>query len=799
MGKKSARTRAGDRQLVTADVTHETKSETATQAKTLEEKLALIQALQANIQRRIRHINRPAAMAVTAVTVPAVVSVLFLNERWSPFYKYYDQTYHAAVEHYDEEIVRLMDEKVIAPYVVPMQNEIENFIREKKAALFLICNDKGFAEDTCIDDALGFLDTNLEFKDVTNLFKTKLIEHFNVRLASFKQGGKVIKFTDLLDANVNKHTAKKLFHDVEEAGKKFILAVKDHFYKQGGSESKRISRNVLNRYVVQYKVLAAMLAQYFIVEPLVTSRFPHGVFQDPIPQVEALPVDSEEADSIIELLEEHDATLARVERRNAKYARIGSAVVLSGSFFDLSRMVGWLSLNGLLPTELVIIFCIGLIATGSVDLLKDLYRLYESLVFEGFSLWGGFVFESYFKQQQETLKNIVGTNSYELTSVNKGSLETSRFVLKFHKVKDGMSPDKLARILKNILVSCGVKTKIVEGNGLIIPADFALDGEQIKRLFVTAIEREQNIVTLEKQVRDLLGSCFIDDTAYLPMSGVTRAGLPITTIEFCLPLAANAYTQKFIELFAANEIDITERNRQLSIVITGAACADANELKDLCDQLKAAIQKEANDQKTAEPVATPSASAADNSEVDQDDKSSVRRRVSAQTAASAKSTENRDTKAVIPPPIAEPRRVIKWGKVVYDSDSKTNTAHPLNVGQFHNYRSFVNAHRFIMNGLVRKDAKKSSSKKGQIRSEIYDAIDAHVKVPVLVPPKGRQGFVFWSSPQVDQNGNPFTSSMKLKLYGVFGKGDVRAFTRLVAVSPEGDQLHDVVAVNLKAH
>jgi hypothetical protein len=99
-----------------------------------------------------------------------------------------------------------------------------------------------------------------------------------------------------------------------------------------------------------------------------------------------------------------------------------------------------------------------------------------------------------------------------------------------------------------------------------------------------------------------------------------------------------------------------------------------------------------------------------------------------------------------------------------------------------------NARHFIRNGLNLKN----------IPEKLASAVTAHVAVPALVGGKGKQGFIFWESRENDQRGKEVTTSMKLKLLGVFGKKNVRAYTTS-QTSTTGEVLHTLVAIDFTAH
>jgi hypothetical protein len=634
------------------------------EAKTFEQKLAFIQSLQSSTQRRIRNINRPLAMAATAVIVPTTFWLLFL-QRWSPFYSVYNEHYRSGELHYQTEVSRLVEEKVIAEHITPKKAIADGEMQFMTNAVLTLRGEPDIDDNASLDAILGKFDIDPTYKERARVLKTRLINFANRNFIKFENVD--TRIFEPFAEDINKYTVKELFHLVEKRIEDFFAFAKRAIYQQVQPQVKKITTLVINTNITTIKIVFSMLAQYFLIGPWIAKKFPHGVFQAQPPKVDCLPSTNEEADALIASLREHDAVLEQVERRNAKYARIASAAVVGGALYDLTGLTNLLTFGGLLSPELVIIFFIGLIATGSVNLLKDLYGLYE---------W--YTFETVFERQQAHLKVVLGKNAYELTSVKRENLESSRFVLQFNKQRgDELSPDKLARIIKNIFACNGVKASLRKGQILIIPADCPLNSHYFRRLFAEGIKREQAIIELKKQVKQLLRAYAIDDTALLFMPSITKRGLPNVTIEFNLPLAAKKYHQQFIGLFAENEIDIEEKENFFNIRIKGGACVDQAQFKNFLNQLQLNAREEAeknNSAKRDEKYAESPSSADTLASRDEKRSSGLQREATPRK-------EPKPTVDKLPARIPTIfHRRVQWGdNAVYDSKSEKNTIYTRSV------------------------------------------------------------------------------------------------------------------------
>lgn len=749
--------------------TSEEKREIKSQAKdtSLETKLAEIRSLQANIYRQVRHINRPAAALITVVVIPAVVNVLFLK-KWSPFYNVYEVNYNSLTVRYDQLALKEVDKKLIQTYVSPQQEKWENAMKAMEDAILDLREEYGFSSELSVTDVLEKLDSDPVYKNVASFFKERFIGAFNKNLLNFVHGNEKIKVFGAFSKNPVEYSSKYLFGFVERSGKQYFERIKKYLNNHLGPAVKEVARMVIDKYIVQYKVMIAACMDYLLIEPLINKIFPHGIFQNPGPKMDILPTTDEEANKLIVLLENQYTALEKVARRNAKYARIASVGILGGAFLDLSWLVDVLTFNGLLSPEFVIILCVCLIATGSVNLLSDLYGIYES-----------YIFEAAFKRQRETLEKILGKSNYKLTSINGGNLESSGFVLKFNKQLSGeLSSEKLARIFKNILACNGVKTSIRRGNALIIPADCKLSSD-IQKLFAKGIEKEKNIVKLKKEVRELLNICGVTDD-YLPMYNMDSKGLPSITIAFYLP-AAKISSQQLEGIFSDNALKIETKDGLLYVVMEGTSCVDGDKFEKFCSQIKSAIENQPSVKEVVQP----------DEKSEKNVSSSVvngKSNVDKTKKEESKKDSPQERKSFIKPMPSYPHRRIQWGNVVYDSESKENTVYPLNIGQVHSFGNTMKARHFIKNDLDKE----------HVPSLIWDAIEEKVKDPQLVAGKGKQGFIFCRLQENDQKGDAFTTSMKLKLLGVFGKGNTRVYAK-PEISSSGDMLHRLVSFDTRAH
>jgi hypothetical protein len=375
------------------------------------------------------------------------------------------------------------------------------------------------------------------------------------------------------------------------------------------------------------------------------------------------------------------------------------------------------------------------------------------------------------------LKKILDKNPYTLTSINTGNLESSYFIIKF-KQNEILSAKTLALILKNVLQAHGVITNLRKGDTLIISADCALHAEKIKLLFAEGIKRESAITVLRKQVKQLLQACFMDPTLYLFISDkAERTGLPIAKIEFTLPVTAKDYRLQFIVSFIENELTFEEINDRISIIMTGASHGDEKQLAALCKQLTTAIQREAEKSIVQPP---PIVVAVDSKEE--------------KVRALSYRSSGRIGLTIIARMTTLPKqitlhRTIKWGNLIYDSSREDNTIYLLNTGQFHNFKTFSNSWHFVSNALV--------SNKKPMTDALFKAFHDQVTAPVLVSPEANQGFVLWKAKKAkDQNGVPFTTSLKVKILGVFGKGKYRAYTDQKTAEDGRAVLHTVRGVKL---
>lgn len=687
------------------------------------QQLSEIFSLNQQIKKSVRQVNGLYSMTATILLLPPLIILLFLDDE-APFGKAYRQIHEMYYQNFLSHLFET--ETKFAMELFDRAKEISNgfFIPIRQIAQYndFIETYGKLSESENIDSIINVLDEFLKNKPRLLTYLKNYLIFIHNKLQTILN----VKFT--LPDNLESYSIKDLYDIIRKDFLTFDINkhdLKNRIDEIHASKAEKLALIEINRWVVIPKIILMITAQYFIISPFFDRFFPNGFMQPKLPVVKHV-LNSEDASNLIKELKTHQSRLEKKAKAIVLVARFFSLILLPITLYTISITE--------LSSSLVFV-CIVLLSTATTNLQKEFKEVYDRYTFMSKlskleDLW------------EEVLKDLE-SNTVTLESVINNSLQSSYFKIQFDRRKN-ISPKKLARLFVNCCLQHQIKVTAHTNNIITLPALSGINGKKasaIQKMFQASIARYESIQILIKQIKKINKFFEEDEENILIKPKHDSEQLPIVEIHFSVSRKYQNKLEEFKNLFFENEVQIQEKNDPILISLTRDSVIEKNSLKTFLAK------------STKKYPLTFSSFEEDNSA---SDKVKRLKKSKEEEVEKKEKTITQET---------SPRRIIFWKAGTYDSNDTENDIYPIPISRVKDKRTYLKTNLFVKNNL----------KEENIPENIYKEIEKRVKDPELVSSKGAQGFVFWRSMELDQNGNWFRAIAKLKLLGVNGKGKVRAF------------------------
>lgn len=431
------------------------------------EQLAEISTRQRNIRRLGVQVNRPWSMLASILFTYPALSILFLQE-WSPLRWAYNETFESYQTGYYQDITGMLpsytpiDEH---PTTLVFNGLITNLKKVGNEVLSHIL--KGFNDPENIQDivkAMDLLNSNdhfiAEYPHLVEPFKkprsTLIVLH--QKLCEFLKG---YSSQEKCDIDINSKNLTELFNVVEPLYGDFKTAhsAAENKANEFAEEKTHIT---FNHFLFLTNIVVAILAQYSIIDFMLSRYRPGGIWQTPAPSPRSF-LTQHETSEYNQQLQPIEDTLTKKSKRNIALARYASPL-----FSMLAMYMIIISSNSSIDFAVIAFSCL---ATAMIDWRNDANEVYKARTFQ-----------SQLSKQEHYIKNALGDLKHSIQTNKHNTLETSDFIIQFESKKyddDIVSGKKIARFFKNCCLHHGITVIYQINNRVAIPAQSSLTQKEI--------------------------------------------------------------------------------------------------------------------------------------------------------------------------------------------------------------------------------------------------------------------------------------------------------------------------------
>lgn len=730
--------------------------------------LMKIRALEKEIKSLIEQINRPWSIALGALTIPFLAQVLLLN-RYSPFHSYYTGVQQSIYDKYIQDIRSTrfrdleQDVKPIAEQYTQMMTHDVAYARDR------VANGNNLSPEEAVEQYTR------KYPEQEKVFRFNLIGFYHAIWGTLYPKATVKSDGELSRMPIRE--LMKLASDTYEflivKGLPTIFSNAENYYATGNTTSAKIEADP---WIIGFKLCAAIVVQTQFCNRIVPRAFPHGVFQNPAPRLPENQWISEWlAENHLENLINHRDALNLSAGFNVTIARI--ALVL---FLPIIIAI----YGAELPSALTIYFAISLASLALTNAKQEIQQGYAHCTFN-----------SALKKQFKLLKTLEDENGIvEVKQYAGESLEQSHFILNFSSKGLGLSRGTLKNIIKHALIFNKINFLAETSDSFYLAANCVIDKTKLVRakdLIDKNIKRQLAIQALKEQIIKLKDKKPDSITLYKPSHDAD--GLATAQIYFNLKPKEKFIFGKLSEIsngklsFDANEGE----DGYLYVRMSGHDSFDDEPFKEV-QAFQSRVYEALKQQFMTTELESDTSEAKSSDKAEKELRRAIAAAKAAAKAAEVKSTTNPAQITAFPavtsrptPPLA-PVRVITWPEGVFRSDDEKSPIHPIFINErVQTAGSVHRAHHFTLFGLQPSD----------FRNEVsYQKAKRLVEVPII----GNRNLVFAKGFKRKPNGEWITVSIKGRLKGENGDGDIGIYAQEVK-SATGESLHVFEAMSNHRH
>lgn len=806
----------------------EAKEVTAEFTLATEEQKATIQALKAKIDGHVISVNRPYSYALSMLVTTVTVGPLALHQynpinyllykrftqpRIARLHKIIDEDYEArnSIAPSFQKLCAMLEEKFYEKFFKkppPKGNLLVN-VYEALGELDRRVNAAPTHESYTSDLKKLFM----EYANSMHKMRTSHLQENNPEMEKFAKKNRfdLLNFNNLppdlrkhitenyptykVTSDIDNFTSQKLFLETSKTISDFTtyLAIDKEYHSSSNQLQKLFVAQKIraesDNILFPFHIALTLAIQFSIVDYGFRLNYPYGVFEN---NISTECISESQANQVIKLLIDNEASTGKIAGRNKWYARFFSFFVIPFACVLLSSTDE--------PSPEVIIFAVSLAMAAARNFCEDALDYFADDI------------ETALKKSEARIDELLAGHNYTRSTLQNDILSASQITINFKSTSGtGIAPEKVASAFVDSLDHHNVPIISLHQNKVKLTANFVENASMLRRgyhftrrtfrrpdandatvklakirkTFQQNIARHNDILALKKQIKKLLTATSGTDTRFVQISKTDKNGLPDITIEFNLPDWMKDFTQELSEIFA-NSAAVkvaNQANKKINVLIEQFTSVDEAKLQTLIEKIKLNRKKQQNtvqveNKSEVKSTPTPKTVSAEPEVV----KPPKRWQLSTDES---KKEHQPETKDETPDAIQERLANRLGATVIADAP-----IYPISNSQVRDYKSYTNSTHFVRNCLDRN----------KVPEELYNAVQSAVQNAEFAAPKGEQGFLFWEHRERDQNRKRFMTSLKLKFLGK-RFGDIRVMARKVVTDAKNDNgvLHEIVGVCYKAH